>query len=395
DLVVAAYVLGELPDDAARARLVRDLWRRTQDVLVLVEPGTPAGFRAVAAARAQILGLEGAGGARRREGRGSYGEAHVLAPCPHDGECPLLGRKSWCHFSQRFERSFLQRRAKAKGNLAAVRGYQDERFSYVAIARGSRPEPLHAGVIVSPPSSSDDEAAEGEDYEDEALDADEDDELMARLAQPEVFATLNPEAQAALRAYLARTEASDDESARSGGDLGRDASTLEMVPHEEDGDDEAAEGDSELPPASGAAELPLRAAQNWSRVLRPPVRRTRHVILDLCSADPSAPDGSRGRLWRQIVSRRKTLSVLDDKTAYRMARKLRWGDLWPAYYEAALKGFEPGERRMEKELAELEEEEYDWRLGDPDAEDEELQFAFGGYERRGQDVEDEDEESKA
>jgi hypothetical protein len=37
--------------------------------------------------------------------------AHVLAPCAHDGVCPMdtPGMNSWCHFSQRVERRFLHR----------------------------------------------------------------------------------------------------------------------------------------------------------------------------------------------------------------------------------------------------------------------------------------------
>src|SRR5687767_1628496 len=46
DLVTLAYVLDEL-DSPQRASLVRQLWLRTGDTLLIVEPGTPAGWQRI------------------------------------------------------------------------------------------------------------------------------------------------------------------------------------------------------------------------------------------------------------------------------------------------------------------------------------------------------------
>ncbi len=51
DLVVVSYVIGEL-QAAAREELVRHAWERTADTLVIIEPGTTAGYRRTLAARA-------------------------------------------------------------------------------------------------------------------------------------------------------------------------------------------------------------------------------------------------------------------------------------------------------------------------------------------------------
>jgi ribosomal protein RSM22 (predicted rRNA methylase) len=110
DLVTAAYVLGELSDDAQQ-RLVRDLWDACGRILVLVEPGTPAGFARIMAARSALIALG----------------ASILAPCPHGGPCPLAA-PDWCHFATRIERTQLHRRAKS-----AALGYEDEKFAYVAV----------------------------------------------------------------------------------------------------------------------------------------------------------------------------------------------------------------------------------------------------------------------
>lgn len=115
DLVVAAYVLGELPL-AARAGLVARLVRMAT-VLVVVEPGTPQGAAGVLAAREVALAAG----------------AHTVSPCPHDAPCPLAA-PDWCHFATRVARTKLHRQLK-RGQAP----YEDEKFSYGAWARGVVP----------------------------------------------------------------------------------------------------------------------------------------------------------------------------------------------------------------------------------------------------------------
>jgi ribosomal protein RSM22 (predicted rRNA methylase) len=130
DLVTLAYVLDEL-DVAQRADLVRQLWSRTADTLLIVEPGTPAGYRRILDARDLLL----------QQG------AHMIAPCPHTGACPLVA-PDWCHFSRRVARSRVHLQAKS-----AEVPWEDEKFSYLAVSRntGSRPE---ARVIAPPRTGS-------------------------------------------------------------------------------------------------------------------------------------------------------------------------------------------------------------------------------------------------
>ena len=72
DLVTLAYVLNELAPEV-RPALLQRLWHATADTLVIVEPGTPAGWARIIAARATLI----------------EAGAHVLAPCPHAHVCPL------------------------------------------------------------------------------------------------------------------------------------------------------------------------------------------------------------------------------------------------------------------------------------------------------------------
>ncbi len=112
DLTLCCYMLGEVAAEK-RAALVERLWQATAGLLVLVEPGTPAGFAVVRAARTQLLALG----------------APMAAPCPGPVPCPMEG-DNWCHFSQRVARTRLHRQAKG-GELA----YEDEKYSYVAFTR--------------------------------------------------------------------------------------------------------------------------------------------------------------------------------------------------------------------------------------------------------------------
>lgn len=112
ELVVASYALAEVPP-ARQAEVVGRLWDACEGVLVLVEPGTPDGYRRILEARTALI----AAGAR------------VLAPCPHDLDCPLTA-PDWCHFAVRLPRSRDHRIAKA-----ADAPFEDEKFAYLAAAR--------------------------------------------------------------------------------------------------------------------------------------------------------------------------------------------------------------------------------------------------------------------
>ena len=126
DLVVTSYVAAEL-DETERAALAGLMWQRTRDVLLIVEPGTPDGYRRIIALRSQLI-AEG---------------AHVVAPCPHDEPCPLTP-PDWCHFAQRLPRSRAHKQLKG-----ADVPFEDEKFSYVVLSR-SVPEKRSARVLAEP-----------------------------------------------------------------------------------------------------------------------------------------------------------------------------------------------------------------------------------------------------
>ena len=129
DLVVLGHVLNELPPEVQRA-VVAYAWELTAGVVLIVEPGTPAAFAVVRAARDQLL----AAGAR------------TIAPCAHDRPCPLAN--DWCHFPPRLIRPDFQRRARG-----APSQWEDSNFASAAMARFAPARPIWGRVIREPIST--------------------------------------------------------------------------------------------------------------------------------------------------------------------------------------------------------------------------------------------------
>jgi ribosomal protein RSM22 (predicted rRNA methylase) len=126
DLVIAGYLIGEV-GDAERRMLAERLWAKTRHTLLVVEPGTPAGYARIIELRALLI----AGG------------AHVAAPCPHNGPCPLQA-PDWCHFAQRLPRLRAHMQIKE-----AELPFEDEKFSYVVLTRNATTRSLSR--VLAPP----------------------------------------------------------------------------------------------------------------------------------------------------------------------------------------------------------------------------------------------------
>ena len=128
DLVLASYALAEIAPERQGA-VLGGLWQACDGMLALVEPGTPAGYGRILAARAMLIAAG----------------AQVLAPCPHAQACPLVG-EDWCHFSVRLPRSRDHLAVKA-----AEVPFEDERFSYLIAARPGVASVALTARVIAPP----------------------------------------------------------------------------------------------------------------------------------------------------------------------------------------------------------------------------------------------------
>lgn len=285
DLVIASYVLGEIASLQDRITIVRQLWDLTQDVLVLVEPGTPHGSNIISQMRSHILWMEKR---KRRKLENVLDEtskdlvdlktgAFVVAPCAHDGRCPLDNTGKYCHFVQRLERTTSQRAYKrSKGE--PLRGFEDEKFCFVAFRRGQRPRELWP--------------LDGMKFE----------------TLKEQHAKRNPEDLEI--DYEDQFESEGEDVPYEDDPISYDSDIIETDAITENDEEEEEQETARADLGSG-----------WGRIIYTPVRRGRRVEMDVCRA--TNRDGSEGLFERIVITQSK------NPTLHHQARRSLWGDLWP------------------------------------------------------------------
>ena len=112
DLVVSSYMLNEIREEN-RIAVVEKLLKATNKILIIIEPGTPAGFNNI----------------RKIQKYAIDNNIKILAPCTGQTYCKL-NSDDWCHSIVRVERNKLHKYLK-DGDAP----YEDEKFSYIALSK--------------------------------------------------------------------------------------------------------------------------------------------------------------------------------------------------------------------------------------------------------------------
>ncbi|KAH9949373.1 mitochondrial small ribosomal subunit Rsm22-domain-containing protein [Amylocystis lapponica] len=275
-LALSAFMLSSLPTPLARKALVKEMWESGAGTMVLIDHNTTAGFEYIAEARDYLLRL----GRKEVEDPETEGwpirGSHVVAPCPHDGACPLYHPGSStliCGFSQRLQRPAFVRKTKHSGA-----GHEDAGYSYVVIRRGTRPIPVSTG------SGRIGEVGKRE---------------LDKIAQDE----------APIMELVVDGEEHPSASA--------DSSPTNVTTTTASGADYAVDVDSSATAINKEElESALRLeAYSWPRLVFPPMKRPGHIILDGCTAE--------GKIMRMTIPKSQ------GKQPYYDARKSGWGDIFP------------------------------------------------------------------
>jgi len=199
---------------------------------------------------------------------GSIRGSHVVAPCPHDGKCPLHHPGSVrlvCGFSQRLQRPSFVRLTKHSPT-----GHEDTGYSYVVIQRGERP---------ARPES--------------------------KLGRVGAVGKRELDKESETQPVIKELSLHSEESVQH----------TDTVPPEVSDVVALDSNPLQLPLDSELKEELRQEAYSWPRLIFPPLKKSGHIILDACT-----PEGKIMRL---------TVPKSQGKQPYYDARKSNWGDIFP------------------------------------------------------------------
>ncbi|THH19690.1 hypothetical protein EW146_g1524 [Bondarzewia mesenterica] len=266
-LALSAFLLSSLSTPLQRKAVVKELWESGAEVIILIDHNTRLGFQGINEAREYLLNM----GSREVEDPNMKAEikgCHVVAPCPHDGACPLYHSntsKLVCGFSQRLQRPDFVRKTKHSGT-----GHEDIGYSYVVIRRGSRPV--------------------------------RSDTKVGRLGEVGKRELQKLQSKAPVVDLQLHDESLETHPLTSEEPTGTAHSRPTSSSSQQDG------------PENLDDALRLEA-YHWPRLVFPPMKRSGHIILDCCT-----PEGKIMRL---------TVPKSQGKQPYYDARKSDWGDIFP------------------------------------------------------------------
>ncbi|KAG6883795.1 hypothetical protein C0993_003698 [Termitomyces sp. T159_Od127] len=265
-VALSSFMLTSLPTAQHRKALVKEMWESGAHLMVLIDHSTNAGFEAIAEAREYLLNM----------GRKEFDDietkewpirgSHVVAPCPHDGVCPLHHPGSTrlvCGFSQRIQRPSFVRKTKHSGV-----GHEDIDYSYVVIRRGQRPVPSISNV-----------GRIGE--------------VGRRASEKEALSAATIKE---LKLDSEHELSADETHVAATNQLNTETENTHLTPEE--------------------LEEALRLeSYSWPRLVFTPLKKSGHIILDSCSPE--------AKILRMTIPRSQ------GKQAFYDARKASWGDLFP------------------------------------------------------------------
>jgi ribosomal protein RSM22 (predicted rRNA methylase) len=377
DLGLCAYTLHEVPSVAACLSLAAILWEklRPNGVAVFIEPGTPDGFNALRSVRNMLLDVcppdrsGGRDGAMEKSSQEE--ECHVIAPCTHNGTCPMVRHQ------KNFFRNMMDKERMNQDDII-LDDEVEEDDDYVDDDDNDGDDD---GELVEDMDDDDDELdfmdqdelesmddddelSEGVNGEDIIVKGEEEPNLRQSLAsETDVFNTAfcsfvhgmpgksSFHKQGEKFSYLVvqKRISSSDEPTNSYDDNNpfKDINIVDLLNEALDErtnmkNTNTTDNQKLLLQRAIAMEeqfvnsdidklgLELVRGENrksFGRIIRSPIKKRGHVIIDYCASTTDHDGHQVGRIVRSKVSRAKSSRYAPGM--YSSSRKARWGGFWP------------------------------------------------------------------
>ena len=302
DLVLFAFTATDLPHIAATMAAAAVLWEKLNPngVFVMIEPGTPDGFSNIRSVRSMLLDCcpPEVDGDDDDGDEVVLDQCHVIAPCTHNGACPMERhrRKIWPD-----KREGSDEEVDEADDIEEAELVEDEDERFGAISETDAFESSFCSFVHNIPGA--DNKAKG-------------DKLSYFVAQKR-YPTTEPISQP-LFPNLADLLA---ETYRSSND--RNPVNHEIMLYEADQAKEKFEDMENDDPLGLAILVGDRNRQSFGRIVRAPLKRKGHVMVDYCAV---GADGN-GSIVRHRLGKLGSAKIAPGQ--YAAARKARWGGLWP------------------------------------------------------------------
>lgn len=319
DLVLCSYTLTEVPSVAASLSMAAIIWEKVAPggVAIFIEPGTPDGFNSLRAIRSMLLDVCPP---RHEKNLDGEEECHVIAPCTHNGSCPMI----------RHQKNFL-RKKNLEEQTAAIEGEEENDME-------------------SDEGDDDDFIIEAEE-ENNNFSASETDVFdtafcsfvhgmpgSTRRKQGEKFSYLVVQKRITdTSGKLSEFEANNQFSETNIVDLLKQS--LDVGKHTKRNIGEESKSfldsameieDKFLDSDQDRLGLELLRGDNrksFGRIVRAPIKKKGHVIVDYCGSVTDEEGAETGRIVRSTVTRSQ--SSKGAPGMYLSSRKARWGGFWP------------------------------------------------------------------
>ena len=111
DMVVSAYMINELKENQI-SDVIDKIWKMTNDIVIIIEPGTVQGYNNIMKVKEKIIELGG----------------NIISPCMSK-KCGL-SKDDWCNFYCRVQRTKMHKNLKV-----GEASFEDEKFMYIAVTK--------------------------------------------------------------------------------------------------------------------------------------------------------------------------------------------------------------------------------------------------------------------